>query len=334
MKLVRWFLPVFLGVLLCLTIVTPVLAAVDPPDDTEISGVWVYRNCREEGDQLYLVSYFLNYSTIPGETVTELFLCRLMDGNETVEVVTPYSYYNSGYGHGVVAIYFDADDAPTWEDLYTMELLGNPFQEWTGGLPSDSVSSINFDAWEDNELGITQTMVGGRVIDMANDLETAWGKDMVTVSDTGKQILTTYAAAYFVNVIPHIYEIAPDIFAEGQGGWSGTFPPEIPGEQDRTDYADELETNIIGTPFDLTALATSWGISRGPLSAVLYYGCLVAILILIARRIGSYKPLMLLSIPFVIVGAFVGVPLIVTILAGLVALGMTAYVIFYKPSSA
>ena len=70
------------------------------------------------------------------------------------------------------------------------------------------------------------------------------------------------------------------------------------------------------------------------MTAILYYGVVVAILIIIARRVGTYKPMMLLSIPFVFLGAFIGVPLIVTVLAGLVGLGVTGYVIFYKPSTA
>jgi len=43
---------------------------------------------------------------------------------------------------------------------------------------------------------------------------------------------------------------------------------------------------------------------------------------------------MLLSIVPVIVGAFIGVPLIVTILMGFLALGMTAWGLFYKGSTA
>ena len=45
-------------------------------------------------------------------------------------------------------------------------------------------------------------------------------------------------------------------------------------------------------------------------------------------------PMMLLSIPLVILGAYVGVPLIVTILAGLGAFFFTFYAILFKPSPA
>lgn len=323
-----------IAVFLIMAFTVPVLA-IGQPDSISLDSVYVYRNCRETGDQLYICEYTIEYSSLPDESVTEAYILRLMDeDDDELDHTYPYSYYNKGYGQGVAALYFDADDAPEWEGVLTMELIGNPFADWEGGLPEDTVNSVNFDLWQDNELGVTQTLVGGRVIDMALTLETAWSKDMVTVNDEGAQVLTSYAAGYFINVIPNLYEIAPDIFAGGQGGWTGTMEPEIPEEVERTDYADELENNIIGTPFDLTPMADQWGVSRGALTAILYYGCVVGILVLVARRVGSYKPMMLLSIPFVIVGAFIGVPLIATILAGLAGLGMTAYTLFYKPSSA
>lgn len=330
----RYLIPSLIAALLTLLLVAPCLA-IGEPDSISIDDVYVYRNCRETGDQLYLVYYTIEYASLPDETVTEAYIVRLMDDeDDEIDHVYPYSYYNKGYGEGVAALYFDADDAPAWEGVCSMELIGNPFAEWEGDLPDVSVSSVDFTVWQDNELGITQVIVGGRIIDMAGDLEDDWGKDMVTLSDDGKQVLTTYAAGYFVNVVPNLYEISPDIFAVGQGGATEIYEPDIPPEVERTDYSDELVTNIIDTPFDLTDTADAFGVSRGALSALLYYGIVALAMILIARQIQTYKPMMLLSIPFVILGAFIGVPLIATILAGLVALGATAYIIFYKPSTA
>jgi len=319
--------------LFTLLYITPVLAIADP-DAISINGVWVYRNCREEGDQLYIVDYTIDYTVNPDENVAEAYLCRLMDeDDDELRAVAPVAYYDDGYGDGVVSIYFEADDAPTWEEDYTMMLAGNPFLEWAGDPPSDEVTE--FDIWQDNEIGVTKLLVAARVIDLALGLETDWGEDMVSVTDEGDQVLTTYGLGYFLNVILYFSDIAPTIFPEGQGMQSGVITPELPEEDfTKTDYSDELETNIIGTPFDLSAMATTFGGSRGAWTAILYYGCVVGVLILIARRIGTYKPMMLLSIPFVILGAFIGVPLIATIVAGLMALGMTAYTIFYKPSTA
>ena len=334
-KITRWLLPTLFAVLLSLIWVTPVLA-VELPDELSINGVWVYRNCKEAGDQLYLVDYTIDYSVTgePDESATANYWCRLRDGDDDLAVTYPFAYNNDGYGRGVVALYFDAGDAPEWEGLFTMQLLGSPFQEWDGALPEDEMSSLDFDIWQDYEIGVTRVVVSGRILNLAETLETAWGEDMVTLTDGGEYILTNYAAAYFVNVVPYLYDIAPNIFAEGEGIWSGVLEPEIPPDTSGTDYADSLVADIIGTPLDVTPLADAFGVSRGSLTALLYYGVVALFLILVARGLGSTKPIMLLSIPAVVVGAFIGVPLIVTILIGLLAIGFIAYSIFYKPSNA
>lgn len=331
LKLARWLLPSFVAILLAFVLVVPVLA-IDEPNSLSINGVWVYRNCKETDDQLYIVSYSINYTSNPTESVTDAYLCRLMDGAVELRAVAPFAYYDDGYGDGVVSIYFDADDAPTWDGGYTMQLAGNPFLVWNASAPLDTYTP--FDLWQDNEKGITQQLVAGRVIDLAGDLETSWGKDMVTVDYDGNQVLTTYALAYFLNVIPYLGDIAPSVFPEGEGMIIDTVPPEVPPDESGSDYADELETNILGTPFDFTNLADDWGVERGPLTAFIYYGIVAFVLILFARRIGSYKPVMALAIPFVILGNFVGVPLLTTALIGIVALFLTAWVMFYKPSNA
>ena len=333
MKLRRFSLATFIAILLALVITVPVLA-IAQPDSMSIDGAYAYRNCRETGDMLLLIPYTIDYTTNPDENVSEAYLCRLMEEGSALQSVAPYAYYNAGYGQGVVALYFDADDAPEWEGVYTLELLGNPFQDWEGGVPTDTLSSGDFDVWQDNEIEVNQVVIAGRIISLASDLETAWSKDMVTVADDGSEVLTSYASGYFVQVVPYLSEIAPDVFAEGDTIYSTTMEPELPDRDTGTDYADSLVADIIGTPFDFTALATLMLVSRGALTALIYYGLLAFVAVLLARRLRTYKPMMLLSIPFVILGSFIGVPLIVTMLFGLAALGFTAYAIFYKPSTA
>ncbi len=320
-----------LACLLVAIFVSPILA-IGNPDEISVNAVYVYRNCRETGDQLYIVDYSLNYTVAPNETITEAYLCRLMEGAEELRATAPFAYYNNGYDDGVVAIYFDAAEAPAWQGSYNMTLIGNPLLDWPGDPPFDTVGE--FDVWQDNPMSVTKVIVAGRIIELAYALEASWGQDMVTTADTGKDVLTKYGAAYFINVIPYLFEIAPDIYAEGEGAASTVIRPEVPPDTSPTDYAEDLETNILGTPLDITPVADAFGVSRGGLTALLYYGVMAFALILIARSIGSYKPVMLFSIPLVVLGAFVGVPLIVTILAGLASLGLTSYVLFFKPSSA
>lgn len=335
LKITRWFLPSLFAIFCILIFVTPVLASIAQPDEISLDGIWAYQNCREDGDQLYLCKYTIDYTTNPDENASEAFLLRYMDGDDTLDSTSPYAYYNAGYGEGVVALYFDADDAPTWEGIYTMELLGNPFQEWEGGVPIDSVSAPrDFDAWEDNEMNVTRVIVSGRILDLASELETSWGKDMVTEADSGEQVLASYGAAYFFNVVPYLSDITPNVFAEGEELTSGVIEPEIPDRDPGTGYSDYLVDQITGTMFDFSALADELATTRSALTALLYYGFVLFVSIKASAELKSSKPMMLLSIPWVILGAFVGVPLIVTILAGFAAFGFTAYALLYKPSTA
>ena len=331
LKLTRWVVPVLLAVMATFMLITPVWA-IEPPTSLEVSGVWVYRNCREDGDQMYLVYYSINYTTNPDEDVSEAYLVRLMNGSDELAAVAPFAYHDDGYGNGVAAIYFTAGSAPTWEGNYTMRLVGNPILSWNGTTPSAQLST--FDLWQDNQIGVTRTVLSSRIIALATNLETAWGLDMVTADDEGQDVLTAFGLEYFVTVVPYLSEVAPYVYAADEGRGGTYVVPEVPEEWERTDYADSLVENIIDTPFDMTAMATAFGVSRGAMTAILYYGCVVAAIILFVRQIGSYKPIMMFSIPLVILGAFLGVPLIVTVLAGLMALAMTAFTIFYKPSNA
>lgn len=144
----------------------------------------------------------------------------------------------------------------------------------------------------------------------------------------GGHSLTSFGEDYFTNVIPYADDIAPYAFA-GQ-----IIQPEVDDVDDSTAYADSLETSILNTPLDLTDMANAFGVARGPLTALLYYGVVAFVLVKITKKAESQKPLMILAIPAVILGAFVGVPLIITILVGFLAFGFIAYALFYKGSTA
>lgn len=329
MKLTRWFLPALFAVFLTFILVVPVLAAaINDPDDMDIHGVYVYRNCREEGDQLYLIDYTIDYSVIgnPTECATETFICRLMDDGTEIRGVAPYAYYNDGYDRGVVAIYFSATDAPTWHGDCTIELAGNPLLDWEGGDFS-SVSVSVFNLWQDNEIPVTQTVVSSRILYLADTLELAWTVDMVTATAGGHILTPTYGEDYFTNVVPYLADIAPYALS------GTTIQPEIPDIDESADYAQELEANILDTPLDMTDLANDFGVERGALTAILYYGAVALGLGLLVQRAQSTRPAMIAALPAVIFGAFVGVPLIVTVLVGVFSAIFITYSIWYKPST-
>lgn len=324
-KLTRWFLSVFIAVIATFAMLTPVLA-IDEPDNAAISGVYVYRNCQETGDQLYLIDYTILYpfEGEPDEDVTEAYLVRLMDGVDELAAVAPYNYYNYGYDRGTVAIYFSATDAPTWEGDYTMTLEGNPMLTWNVERPYVTVSDFN--VWQDNPIATTQVILSSRILWFADLLEVAWEVDMITTAQGGSY-LTEYGQAYFGNVVPDLDTVAPYVFS------SGTTTPTYPDVVHTFTYEDAIYTNYIeGTPLDLTNLADSWGVSRGTATAIVYYGCAILIAILLCRAMQTYKPLMLILLPFVVIGPMLGVSVWITVITGILAGILVAFEVLYQRS--
>ena len=336
-KLTRLFSILTIVTLWLLLIASPALAAIASPDDLQIDSVYAYRHCLETNDQLYIIEYFIDYDPDhdpltddnPDESITEAFLCRFMDGVDELKSVAPYAYYDDGYDEGVIAIYFASDDPdlPTWEGVYTIELTGNPTLDWGGDPPSTSTSTADF--WSSSTgIADTQDELTARILYLADQLELAWGINMVDSTGTGSY-LSDYGEAYFANAISNIQAMAPKAFA------GSTTSPEWEYKEPATTYAEDRASSLDGTPLDLTALSDWWGVGRMWTSSLLFILGGILLLYAMLSPTGNYKPLVLLSTPLIVAGGYLGlVPLILTVLLGFAAFALTVFTLFYHPSGA
>lgn len=318
-KLSRWFLPSLLAILGILTLTTPVFAAIPQPTSLEIREVAAYENAREEGDQLYLVTYYIDFETLPDENADQLFIFRLREGEEVLSTAAAFPFHDQGYGLGLVAFYLSPDEAAAWDGDVSVQLIGNPLIEWDGNLPSTVFDNIT---WNTGTTAEVQGLIASKILYLATMFGQDWGVDLVGTVQ-GITSLTSAGASYFLVVVQNVGEIVPYVFGEY------TFAPDYPEDSPAdTDYATELETGISGTIFDLTPQARSLGMSRGSLTATVYYTAVVILLILLIYKKGLKKGMMLLAWPVVIAGAFFGVPLVVTILGGFFCLISTSWLIY------
>ena len=321
-----------LAIGLAVSLAIPVFA-IDDPEVLQINAVWVYQNCMEDDDQLYLIDYTLDYDPDsdpltddnPDENITEAYLVRLMNGAAELGATAPYAYYDEGYDRGLIALYFSAAEAPAWEGAYTMMLVGNPTLAWGADPPETSVG--DFDLWQDWPISTTQEILASRILWLADQLELAWAVDMIETTASGSR-LTEYGESYFVNVIPDLRIMAPSAFV-GQ-----IIQPEVEKREFTEDYSDDLAASVVGTPLDLTPLADAFDLSREVVTTVVYYAAVVVFLALLVSKIKNYKPAILMTIPCIIGGAFLGVPLVITVLAGFFSLILIAYILFYQKSTA
>jgi hypothetical protein len=324
MKLTRWLLPGFLALLGILAIVSPILA-VDQPTDLDIQDVSAYENAREIGDQLYIITYYIDFDDLPEDSAAELFMFRLLDEtDDEIIAANPYTFYNRGYGMGVVAFYLDAGDAPDWEGDYTVQIVGNPVGvSWNGTAPSTTTTSID---WTTGDTEDIQEYISAEIAYIAAELEQSWAVEMTT-TQLGATVLSDSGRNYFLAVVPYLSEVAP--YVMGQYTYTPTWPEESPATDN---WGDELESAVDGTIFDLGPIIRahpSTGLSTGIVKAAIYYTLVVAFFILLLGKHKLSKGTMLLVWPFMVAGIFIGVPLSWTIIVAFLALASTVWV-FYK----
>lgn len=312
-------------VLFTLLYITIPVFAVAPPVTLTINHVYAYQHCLENDDQLYIMDYYSD--NISGYTINEFLLFRLMDGSDQISATSPYYFSLQPYGRHVMAIYLSASNAPAWGGSYTAELVGNPTVDWDDGdVPYQSTTAITWSS--STSISTTQSELALQVLSLAQALSIEWGFDLIeTIS--GGNALSAYGETYFQNVIPHIKEMAPNTFAGRQ------IKPDFTIETGGTDYSDTLQTGVIGTPFDLTTLGAAFGIGRVPVTVAVFAIAIIPISGALAVGARSTRPLMMLLAPIVYCGVLVaGLPIMLAIAMGLIAMLLTGYVIFFQKGSA
>lgn len=214
-----------LGVLGCmgLAVASPVFAALTFPDPDvhypSISSVDVYNNYLELNDQLYVVNYWMQYSsanlTLMTESIDQTFTGRVLESGAEQGNVAPYPYYASGYHKGVFAIYFPAAIAPTWGSAnISVQLNGNPIITWTGGPNPPTVSTASLSWHSTATVAATSLLLGAGVIQWATNLSNAWAVALTTQTAGGVK-LSSYGDQYFSNAIPSLRSACPQIYTAG-----------------------------------------------------------------------------------------------------------------------
>ena len=232
-------------VLLGLFLLSPLsVLAIADPDTLQIIATYVYEDCLETGDRGVLIYYLIDYTVLPTDTATEAYLAIFLDTDGTTQLAAsaPYTFVDSGYGYGVIWIYFSADDATAHgldvanRALYRIRISGNPTvpSGWPGDPPAVSTT---IDYWQ--ESGDTSVLVALQVLYYADQLEILWSIDMIESTALGNR-LTVLGEDYFTNVIPSLRTMAPAAFS------SGTMDP-IDSDLDFSASFGAVLTNATGT---------------------------------------------------------------------------------------
>lgn len=225
--------------------------AINPPDTLTLDSINAYQSVIETNDQLFLAKFTIAYSTYPTDaTANDAFLFRMFDSTAVeINSIALYAnpYFNDGFGQGVVAIYFTADECAslglTWTEVHSFYIASNPTLSTWNGTATTPATAVT--TWSTTSSAITT-----RVAYLAGILQSAWGVNLI---DSGT--LTIYGQNYFISTIPYIRSMAPTLFT------SYVLPAEEYRERTFTlTYAATLRNQWIGTWLDLTDVGTDWGI--------------------------------------------------------------------------
>jgi len=229
---------------------TSILAIADPDSPPQVSAVYVYEDLLEDGDAGVLVDYYLDYAATPSETATDAYMAVFVDvdGVTQLKSVAPYTFVGSGYGRGLIWIYFTADEVTTYSidsvnvTLYDVWLVGNPTLAWSGDPPK-TIASVDY--WQ--TTGDTAVLLALRVLYYADVLELIWSLDMIEVTALGNR-LTAVGESYFENVIPNLRVMAPAAFSAGE------YPPIMEDLDYSTSFGAIMTNstgNVTGSPITL-----------------------------------------------------------------------------------
>tara|TARA_Y100000310_G_scaffold333740_1_gene411901 strand:- start:1452 stop:2468 length:1017 start_codon:yes stop_codon:yes gene_type:complete len=269
MKILRILLSAFFVVMVFFAAIPSqsVLANQADPDSTPtLVQANVYRNLIDPGDQLYVFYANIPYGVLPDALVTEAFIWRLLDTDNTTVLgqTVGYAYNDDGYGYNVFSMYFSASNAPTWDQPYIIRLSGNPSIFDTPPTYDFVLNSGDFSAITDNPGA--QSELGLRILDIASDLQLRWALDETTTlifsQETGT-VLSKRGERFFRGAIfgfqamaPSVFQVASSTITAFDRTWTTGYADNITGQYTGTFVAtaQTAGSDFFGTGYDLLSI--------------------------------------------------------------------------------
>lgn len=218
---------------------------------------------------------------MPDDNIDETFLFRLMstDGSTENGTVLAYPKYTGGYGKGVVSFYFAS--GMTWEAAYIFRVQENPAfypspQYWDFPIGATNYSSDNVQA----------DALKTKIIDSANELSLVFGDDLVSTTEAGAMVLTTYGELYYLNIISGLQIMCPALFSVQLE------TPDYTKRTWSTTFAEDLRTKYSGT-FIADFMTGYAGLFSMQESSAMNFLCIILFIALIFLSVWKFKASML-----------------------------------------
>lgn len=265
--------------ILLLIVLATILMAVPAHADTAnpdvpptITRMKVYRNLAESGDQLYIWEAEVRYATPPTTKFSDTFIWQLIDtdGTTILGAVTGYSYNDDGYGFAVYGLYFPAATAPTWGQVYTLRLSGNPTVFTTPPQYNFSVLASYYFSSTDHQAN--QAALADEVLELAFDLNHEWGLTgdaILTLEMETETVLSLIGEDYFRGSIRGLQTLAPAAFRfvlenlyVPHRSWNNSYVTGLENQYQGSwiQVAKNASRDFLATDYDLMSIIIMFGL--------------------------------------------------------------------------
>jgi hypothetical protein len=197
------------ALLITVTIALPMpVQAMDEPNSVSLYDIEIFNSLAVANDFLAIVPYHIPFTTIPTNAIDQTFLFQIIspDGATINGTSLAYPRYTGGYGYGIVSFYFSS--GMTWGNAYIFRVQENPAyysspQYWDFAVGLSQYST------DTDQAGALRA----KIIDSAKELTTLWTVDLLTTSDAGGTILSTYGELYYGGAVPGLTTFCPALFS-------------------------------------------------------------------------------------------------------------------------
>jgi len=222
-------------ILLLASLLIPVRTAFaqTTPTTCAIQNAFGYQNVFEDNDQLYLVQYEFEYALAADtpDWVGAEYLGQFADDTEIFASVQPWGYYGATdtTKEWWFIVYVSADTVSskgiTWQAATNkVALAGNPALVWSGAIPYDSTTAIEYSTAttiEETQAELTEKF---RALAIYYENISGGASDYIANID-GQWKLTEDGETAFTSTFPAIQVVSPSLFS--QGGESPEPTPQI-----------------------------------------------------------------------------------------------------------
>lgn len=234
--------------------------AMDEPEGVSLYDIMIFHDLLYEDDFTAIVPYHISFETTPDDAINQTFIFSVLSENGTTQLgaVTAHPRYYGGYGKGVVMFYLQS--GMVWNRPYIFRVQQNPVyypspQKWDFTIGTNQYST---DA--DQSQGLR-----AKIIDSATELSTEWNVDLLSSGDSGQTVLSTYGELYYLNAVPGLQIMCPELFSVQietpdytKRAWSYTLAEVL-----RTKYAGTLIEDFMTGYAGLFSMETNTAMDIG-----------------------------------------------------------------------